>query len=944
MRLAKVFGIVSILIMMAAMAIGQTARLSGHIVDSSGAVMPGAQIKVYQGDKLAKEATATQSGDFEIPIDPGEYKVEISAPDFSVFTEMVRVTPGMGPLAITMTLAQLQTDIEVTETRDQISVDPDSSLNTTVLDKDFIDNLPDDEDELTAYLQQIAGSRGGPGNNGGDFVIDGFSNGRVPPKDQIQEIRINNNPFSAEFSGVGFGRLEIITKAGTGDYHGNMNFMFRDESLNARNPFAVSKPPYQQRNFNSNFSGPLIRNKLSLNLNLRNSEFENSDTIRATLLLPDGQIQQLGTPVVMPNVNRGLNARSQWAITNNNTLNFNAEYNRNDNRNQGVGGFNLAERASVRKARNNEIQVRETAILTKSLVHETRFEFRTDRNSQTPITSAFAVNVLDSFFSGGAQNRSNNNNHSTEFGDLLMYSSPKWTLKTGFQGTYRMDRTRSENNFLGTFTYSSLLCRAPNPADPKDDPCLGAYSAGRPTTFTINSGDPVLNFNQLELGSFVQTDWKVSKVFTLSLGARYEAQTNIDDHNNLDPRLGFGYQLSKTMALRGGAGVFHQRFDRNTAEDLLRLDGTRQIQIVIRNPNATDPLVLLANASPSTTPPSIRVRAADLATPYTVNSSISLEKAMPAGIGLTFSWDAIRGVHLYRNRNLNAPLPGALPNPLRPGTLTPPDPTKGNINQLESTGSSRSNNFTIGFRQTLRNRWNLNVFGNYTLGYAYNDTDGAFSLPANNYDLRSEWGRAGQYMRHRFFTGINFRTFWGVNVNGIVNASSSRPYNITTGFDENGDTVTNDRPAGLKRNTGIGPSQFNTNLNFTKTVNLKKTEQRPNTASNTGGNPFLEPQRGGGFPGGGFPGGGFPGGQGRPGGPPGGPGGRPGGGNPGNGRGRPGVNAPTGPTMAFVVNIQNVFNHQQLAQYSGVLTSPFFGRANSARNPRQIEVGMRFNF
>jgi carboxypeptidase family protein len=917
---------------------GQSARVTGHIVDSSGAVMPGAQIKVYQDDKVVKQGVSSPSGDFEIPVDPGEYKIEISAPDFGTYTEMVRVTPGMGPLAITMSLAQLETSVEVTETRNQISVDPDSSLNTTVLDKDFIDALPDDEDELTTYLQQIAGSRGGPGNNGGDFVIDGFSNGRVPPKDQIQEIRINNNPFSSEFSGVGFGRLEIITKAGTGDYHGNMNFMFRDESLNARNPFAATKPPYQQRNFNSNFSGPLIRNKLSLNMNLRNSDFENSDTIRATLLLPDGQIQQLGNPVVMPNINRNINARSQWAITNNNTLNFNVEYGRQDNKNQGVGGFNLAERASVRKTRNNEIQLRETAILTKSLVHETRFEFRTDRNSTTPITSAVAVNVQDSFFAGGGQNRTSNNNRSTEFGDLLMYSSPKWTLKTGLQGTYRMDRTRSENNFLGTFLYSSLLCRTPNPADPKDDPCLGAYAAGRPTTFTINSGNPVLDFNQLELGSFVQTDWKASKVFTLSLGARYEAQTNIDDHNNLDPRLGFGYQLTKTMALRGGAGVFHQRFDRNTAEDLLRLDGTRQSQIVIRNPSSTDAAVLLANASPSTTPASIRVRAADLATPYSVNSSISLEKAMPAGIGLTFSWDSIRGVHLYRSRNLNAPLPGALPNPLRLGTLTPPDPTKGNINQLESTGLSRSNNFTIGFRQQLRNKWNLNVFGNYTLGYAYNDTDGAFSLAANNYDLHSEWGRAGQDTRHRFFTGINFRTLWGINVNGVVNASSSRPYNITTGFDENGDTVTNDRPAGVKRNTGIGPGNFNTNLNFTKTISLKKTE-RPNTASNNGANPFLEPQRGGGFPGGGFPGGGFPGGGGQRGG---GPGGQRGGG-PGGQRGRPGQ-PPAGPTMAFVVNIQNVLNNQQLSQYSGVLTSPFFGRANNARNPRQIEVGMRVNF
>ena len=921
--------------LMATGAWAQSAKLAGHVVDSSGAVMSGAPIKIYQAEKVVKEGTISPSGDFEIPVEPGEYKIEISAPDFSTFTEIVRVTPGMGPLAITMSLAQLETSVEVTETRNQISVDPDSSLNTTVLDKEFIESLPDDEDELTAYLQLIAGSRGGGGGGDGGFVIDGFSNGRLPPKDQIQEIRINNNPFSAEYSGPGFGRLEIITKPGTGEYRGSMNFMFRDESLNARNPFAPTKPAYQQRNFNSNFSGPLIRNKLSLSMNLRNSENENSDTIRAVVLLPTG-VRQLASAVVMPNINRSLNARSQWAITSNNTLNLNIQYERGDNKNAGVGGFNLQERASVRKSREFELQVRETAILSKSTVHEFRFEYGRDLSQQAPKTGGVAVNVLDSFFGGGAQNRSSGRDRNVEFGNLLMYSGPKWTVKTGMQGVYRMSHSLSENTFIGTFAFSSLLCRPPNPNDPKDDPCAGAYEAGRPTTFTVNRGNPLLDVNQFELGTFLQTDWKAAPSFTLSMGARYDVQTNISDHNNLDPRLGFAYQISKTMALRGGAGIFHQRLNQNTVQELFRLDGMRQEQIVVRFPSFFPSVPSdLTGTSSSSTPPSIRVRAADLATPYNINTQISLEKSLPAGVGLTFSWDSIRGVHLYRSRNLNAPLPGAAPNPQRPGTLIPPDPTKGNINQLESTSTSRSNNFTIGFRQTLRNRYNLSIFGNYTLGHGRNDTDGPFSMPANNYDLASEWGRSAQDMRHRFFTGVNFRMPWTINVNAVVNATSSRPYNITTGFDANGDTVTNDRLAGVQRNTGMGPSAFNTNLNFTKTINLRSSPEQPSAASNTGANPFVEPQRGGG----GFPGGAQGGGGGRPpqaGGQrgPGGPGGRPGGNN----------QQQRGPTMAFVVNFQNLLNHPQLNQYSGVMTSPFFGRANGARNPRQVELGLRFNF
>ncbi len=915
-------------------------QVKGRVMDSTGSILLGVQIKVYRADKVVKEGTTAATGDFEIPLEAGEYKLELTAPDFEKYTEVVNVTPGMGPLSITMLLAQITQNVEVNTDRNEISIDPDSSLNTTVLDKEFIETLPDDEDELATYLQQIAGSRGGTGG-GGNFVIDGFGGGRVPPKDQIQEIRINNNPFSSEFSGVGYGRVEIITKPGTGDYRGNLNFEFRDESLNARNPFSPTRPPSQMRNFNSNFSGPIIRNKLTLNLNARHLDNENSDTIRA--ILPGGE--QLSQAVVIPNQNRRLEGRSQLALTANNTMYMNFNLLKTDATNQGVGNFNLESRASERHNRSTDLQFREVAILTKSTVHEVRFAYSHDRAQTTPKTTAIAINVLDSFFGGGSQNRSWNNNRDTEFGNLLMYSGKKWTLKTGFQSMYRIRHSLSENNFVGTFTFSSLNCRIPNPVDPKDDPCAGAYSAGRPTTFSRTQGDPRLDVNQFEYGTFFQSDWKMTQKFNLSLGARYEGQTNISDHNNIDPRMGFAYQLAKTAALRGGAGVFHQRFDENTVEQLLRLDGTRQEQIVIRYPTFCLDLTCLnfSGMGTSNTPPSLRVRAPELVTPYNINTSLSLEKSLPKGLGLTFSWDVTRGVHLYRSRNLNAPLPGAPLNPARPGTFLPPDPTKGNINQLESTGTSLSNNYTIGFRQQIRNKWNLNLFGNYTLGNNNSDTDNAFNTPADNYNLRGEWGRSGQDTRHRFFTGTNFRLPWGVNVNTNVNWSSSRPYNITTGLDNNGDTVLNDRPEGVKRNSGKGPGLFNMNLGFQKTVVLKSPE-KPTIPANNGANPFAssfaEPQRGGG---GGFPGGGgdFGGQRGNF------PGGQRGGGQRGQGGRGPdggGFNQQRGPSVTFRIQVQNVLNNQQLNSYSGVMTSPFFGKANSARNPRQVEAGLRFNF
>jgi hypothetical protein len=355
------------------------------------------------------------------------------------------------------------------------------------------------------------------------------------------------------------------------------------------------------------------------------------------------------------------------------------------------------------------------------------------------------------------------------------------------------------------------------------------------------------------------------------LGARYETQTNVSV-NNLDPRLGFAYQLSSTVVLRGGIGMFHQRLSQVAVDQLLRFDGVHQQQFVIRFPSYPDPF---ANSTAAATPVSVRAKSPLLLTPYNVISDFSLEKSLRKGLALTFSWDGSRGVHLYRGRNINAPLQGS---------LIRPNPAAGNIVQLESSASSRSHNFTIGFRQTLRNKWNMNAFGNYTLGWNYNDTDGNFSLPENNYDLQSEWGRAPGDQRHRFVAGLNFRTFWNIGVNTSVQANSNRPYNITTGFDDNGDTNTNDRPAGTKRNTGIGPRYFNVNLSFQKTVNLKSEA------------------------------------------------------------GRTSAKSPSGPNMTFILNSWNAFNHPQYQNYSGVMTSTFFGHPNRANNPRNVEVGMRLTF
>jgi hypothetical protein len=392
-------------------------------------------------------------------------------------------------------------------------------------------------------------------------------------------------------------------------------------------------------------------------------------------------------------------------------------------------------------------------------------------------------------------------------------------------------------------------------------------------------------------------------------------------------------------------------------------------------------------------PPSLRARAANLVNPYSVINSISLEHSLTKSLGATLSWDGERGIHLYRGRDINAPLP----------IIGRPDPTKKVVTQIESTGFSKSNNLSVSLRKQITGRLQGMMGGSYTLGYTNNNTDGSFSLPINNYDFSTEWGRSPQDTRHRFNMFGQIRLPWGVSTTTQVNWSSSRPYNIVTGCDDNLDSTINDRPSKallaaflaahssyarvicgtnldpitglvidptilslldtrnsiandpaannlIARNIGNGPGQFNVQMSFNKTVRLKGNEPTTptNRAGNNGGNNFVEPQRGGG--GGGFPGGGgdFGGGQ-RGGGD---FGGQRGGGNRGN-RGNQGGNnnnnrqfnqQNNGPTVTFNLQFQNLLNHTQLNGYSGTMTSPFFGKANNARNPRQIEAGLRLNF
>jgi len=923
-----------------------------------------AVIKVFQGTSLVKEAKASLTGDFEIDLPAGEYRLEISAPDFTDHSQVVRVVPNLPALKITLTLASLPTTVDVTTAADPLELSLDSSLGTTTLSGDKLTDLPDDEELLAQYLQQLTQATGN--SQAAQFVIDGFRNGRLPPKDQIQEIIIENNPFGAE--GGGGPRIRIVTRVGTGAWRGGFGFGFQDESLNARNPFSTDKPSSQRRSFNPNFTGPLIPGKVTLNLSASTTESESEGgALRA--ITPFGTVS---SGVVSPTVSHSLQPRFTIQLSQSHRMNLNLRYDRSKRENQGIGGFSLPERASNSRSRNWGIELSETTTLGQRMTNEFRFQISRDNSNQTPVNSAIAINVLDAFQGGGAQNRSRSRNTEYSFANQIRGSSRdgKWQYNTGIELQRTDNYGFSESNYLGTFTFSSLhdYCIATDFAGVNCEPTKaivdsalaqgiqplderGRPITGTPVTFTQTSGNPELQVQQTEFSAFLETTWRATSRLQTQMNLRYQSQTHLRDYNNVDPRINVSYQLFGVNPpvvpgqprpaqpryrtfIRFGSGTFHQGFDIGNYEQLLRNNGTtRQFQTVISNPSFTNPFGT-GTASSRAQATAITARASDYVGPYRVQSQIAVEQSLPWRLGLTVGYNSDRGLNQHRSRNINAPLPGI---------QIRPNPTLGNINQFESRGKSWSHRLNFSVRQNFRRNespWGIDYNANYNLGWAKDDS----GRPMDNYNLAGDWGRSSNDQRHSIRGNINLNAPQNINISLTPTWGSGQPYTITTGRDDNGDTEVNDRPLGVARNSENGPSRYNVDMNFSKRFTLfgGESARSGNGNNGNGGNVsrLLPPQRGGG--GGGFPGGGG-GGQRNPGGIGGqrgpGDGGQRG---PGLGRGALGQRNPT--TMTFSINVRNVLNNTQLQNYSGVLTSPFFGKANRAANGRIVAMNLRFNF
>jgi len=692
---------------------------------------------------------------------------------------------------------------------------------------------------------------------------EGSKAGTAGTKEQVQQIRINNNPFTTEnqfygnagsggsygFAGGGGVSSEIFQRGGTGAYHGSYEFRFRDESLNARNAFSPTRPPYQQRNFNLNTSGPIIPNRLSASIGGSQTEQDNVGTIKAETLTGPFELG-----FTRPYVSRSAYANGTYQIRKTQSLQFNFNYGMNRRELQGIGGFSLPDRAYNGSGDSKSGSFRYVWFKSERLVQDISYNFNYSHDEVTPVTNAPSIDVLGAFSNGGYPERSAFNGRTHNVRAMWIYTGNRWAMRAGGNFYTTNPEQISENNFLGNFLFSSLE----------------AFQRGEPVNYRVTRGEPRLEITHREWSAFLQNDFKYSDRMTMFFGLRYEGQNDVDDHNNLDPRVGVAYAIGDSTVLRAGAGVFHVRLDNWIIREMLRLDGTRQYEIVISNPSYPDPF---QSGSVTIVPPaSRRVFDGNLVTPYYTNVSVAVERSLPRNLFVSASLDFHRGIRLLGSRDLNAPLPGTLPD--ANGRFPRPDPTQGNLWLLQSAAFSKWNAFKVSMRQRF-SIFNVNASYSYQLNTGDVSWDGPFSTPSNSYDLAADWASVP---RHQFSGSVNSRLPFGVFLTTSVSVNNGNPYSITTGKDDNGDGVTNDRPPGVARLSEIGPTYRSVSFNISKAFGIGRNKK--SGASN----------------------------------------------------------------MNIFANMSNAFNTVNPGTPSGVITSSFFGKSTSASNPREIEVGLRFQF
>ncbi|MDR3742046.1 MAG: TonB-dependent receptor [Terracidiphilus sp.] len=784
----------------------------GVVADPSGAIIPGAEIDIVDANgAVAGTARSSGDGSFQIAVPRGgNYTLVVSEPGFDTVRNSVVIpaaAPALAaPLHIVLPIAGLATNVHVNADSSEDLTAPEDNHDSSVMTAGELKQLPifdnDYASSMSAFLDDSATGSGGSG-----LIVDGAEANRATVSaSAVQEVRINQDPYSAQYYWPGRGQMEIITKSAADHYHGQFNFQFRDSAMNAQNALAPSKPFEQRRIYEGSTTGPIrYIPKSSFLVSFNRAEEDRDSVVSATI--PSGPFS---ANVASPTRDTEFSVRAARQIGERHSAYAEYSYEDWNGKNQGVGGQTLAEAAYIGGYHEDDAKLHVDSTLSAVLLNQLSIIGEHDSNRHANAVEAPHVSVSGEFSGGSAQGDYFSTEYNFRLFDMVTWTHGHHLVKAGIGIPHISRRAYDDDtNALGSYTFSPTVA-----ADGVTvlATALDNYTSNHPSAFTQNSGDTHFIYHQQEMGAFIQDQWKITDHFAITPGLRYDWQNFLAQKRlGFSPRASFAWVLNDDakVVVRGGGGIYYDRFGSGPLLDLARYEDARRRSVRLSLDPATEPdtgcVPITDCVTLETQPASLTQLKPDAKLPYQIQYGLSIERQLGEhGTGIVSVYSA-RGIDEFRSVDINAPTPES-------GYTERPDPNYGMIRQMQPAGFFAGSGLDISYRGEF-NKY-FTGFGRYTWSHYDSNMGGIGWFPQNQYAPNDEWSRAGFDRRQRLGLYAMFNPKSVFNLSTGIFANTGTPWTILTGTDAYGDGLYNTRPDGVSRNSETMPSYVDVDLRW----------------------------------------------------------------------------------------------------------------------------------
>jgi hypothetical protein len=801
--------------------------LHGMVTDATGAIIPGAQVQLI--DALGAVAAYSRSGaDGSFSVNAphaGSYTLVVSLAGFKTSRSAVTVAaPGASaasatvaqalaaPVHVMLAVAPAATNVVVSADANADLTAGDENRDTSVMTSEDLKALPIFDNDFVTAMGSFLDSDVAP-TSGSTLLVDGVEANRVTVSaSAVQEVRINQDPYSARYYSPGRGQMEIITKATADAYHGELNFYFRDSALNAQNALAPSKPFEQRCIYEGSATGPIPHAKKSSFLVSFNRAEEDLDSVVSATLAPSTEDPTGAFSANVPSPTRDTEFSVRAAHLFGDKHSAYAQYSFQDwtGQNQGVGGQTLEAAGYNNFFQEHDFVTHVDSTLSAATLNQISLVGEHWWSHNVDTAEGPRISLAGDYTGGSAQNDSLATESNFRLSDVVTWTHGKHLMKWGVNVPHFSRRAYDdETNELGTYTFAPTLAA--------DGVTVLAttfqnYAANLPSGFSQNTGQTHFVYHQQEMGAFVQDQYKITDRLSLTPGLRYDWQNLLASRRlGFSPRVSFAWvvdQQSKTV-LRGGGGIYYDRFGSGPLLDLARYQNAARRSAILSLDPATLPATgcvpITECVDVSAIPPALAQLMPNAKIPYQIHYGLSIERQLGERASGTVSVYSMRGVDMFRSIDINAPTEES-------NYTERPDPDYGRIRQMQPEGIYVGNGLDVSYR----GMWNKHFtgFGRYTWAHYESNTGGISWFPENQLDPDAEWSNSGYDRRQRLGMYVIFDQKSLLNLATGIFANTGSPWTELTGTDPYGDGLFNARPDGVGRNSETGPGYVDLDLRW----------------------------------------------------------------------------------------------------------------------------------